>query len=174
MNNCSITPTLLISRINGIPVRQVGESSLQASNNHVNDHKIGLSFMGNGENRTIDLGKGEKKYSIQVETNNYVDTKLLLDVCENKRYCTIVDKWKGWLTTHYKRPFKILIEIIKKYGINFYKLKGIHKRSEKEKLLLLYGHYLLAGAYFSYLSEYFVPYYTPLKGKKINKKRLSF
>ena len=95
MNNCNLTPTLLISKIDGIAVIQTGPSELSATNNHVHSHKVGISFLGNGENNTVDLGKGLMTYSVTFEVHNKDDVKAIINICSNKRFCSVTDKWKG-------------------------------------------------------------------------------
>jgi len=93
--------TLLISKVNDINIIQVGESKLIVKNKSQNADKVGGfkgSFGGigfSGQNKTVDIGKGRKEVSLRVFVDDRGDNDALFDILYNKRFCTIVDKFKG-------------------------------------------------------------------------------
>jgi hypothetical protein len=93
--------TLLVSKVDNIPVIQVGDSKLIVKNKSQNASKVG-GFVGkfggigfSGENKTVDIGKGRKEVSLRVFVDHRSDNDALFDILYNKRFCTIVDKFKG-------------------------------------------------------------------------------
>jgi hypothetical protein len=93
--------TLLVSKVDNIPVIQVGDSKLIVKNRSQNASKVG-GFVGkfggigfSGENKTVDIGKGRKEVSLRVFVDHRSDNDALFDILYNKRFCTIVDKFKG-------------------------------------------------------------------------------
>lgn len=91
--------SLLISKVNAIKVIQVGESKLSVENKSEDGSKIGgsrkIGFVGDGINKTIDLGKGKKKHTLKLFVFDKSDTDALFKIFYEERYCTIVDKFKG-------------------------------------------------------------------------------
>jgi len=93
--------TLLISKVNDINIIQVGESKLIVKNKSQNADKVGGfkgSFGGvgfSGQNKTVDIGKGRKEVSLRVFVDDRGDNDALFYILYNKRFCTIVDKFKG-------------------------------------------------------------------------------
>lgn len=91
---------LLISKINGIPIIQVGESKLSIENESedggkTGGRKIGFETATAGEEKTIDLGKGKRKHTLKIYTLNRVQNDALFKIFYEERFCTIVDKFRG-------------------------------------------------------------------------------
>ena len=91
--------SLLISKVNDIKVVQVGESKLSIENKSEDGGKVGgskkIGFVGDGINKTIDLGKGKKKYTLKLFVFGRNENDALFKIFYEDRYCTIVDKFKG-------------------------------------------------------------------------------
>lgn len=91
--------SLLISKVNGIKVVQVGESKLSIENKSEDGGKVGgarkIGFVGDNINKTIDLGKGKQKHTLKLFVLDRSDNDTLFKVFHEDRYCTIIDKFKG-------------------------------------------------------------------------------
>lgn len=91
--------SLLISKVNAIKVIQVGESKLSIENKSEDGGKVGgsrkIGFVGDGLNKSIDLGKGKKKHTLKLFVFDRSDNDALFKIFYEDRYCTIVDKFKG-------------------------------------------------------------------------------
>jgi hypothetical protein len=91
--------TLLVSRINNIKIIQVGESKLSIENKSEDGSKVGgsrkIGFIGDGENKTIDLGQGQSRHTLKFYVRNKKDNDEVLRILHKDRYCEIVDKFKG-------------------------------------------------------------------------------
>lgn len=93
-------PTLLISKINDIKIIQVGESVLASKNKKQESNKNAYSVSKEqtkkeGQNTTIDLGKGAKKHTLKFFVFDRDENDAIADIIENERFCTIIDKFKG-------------------------------------------------------------------------------
>lgn len=91
---------LLISKINDIPIIQVGESKLSIENESEDGGKTGGRIIGfttakKGEEKTIDLGKGKRKHILKIYALNRVENDTLFKIFYEKPFCTIVDKFRG-------------------------------------------------------------------------------
>ena len=92
---------LLVSKIDDIQIVQVGESKISIKHKKCESKKTAKKG-GNppeadegGENVSIDLGAGAKKFNIEAYTFNKAETSRLFDILYNTRYCTITDKFFG-------------------------------------------------------------------------------
>ena len=92
---------LLISKIDDIQVVQVGESEISIkhkkceSNKPAEKGKNPFEKNEGGENKSIDLGAGAKKFKIKLYTFDKSETNRLFDILYNTRYCTVTDKFFG-------------------------------------------------------------------------------
>lgn len=92
--------TLLVSKIDDIRVIQVGDSVLSSENKKQESSKVGFekikaSKKNQGQNTTVDLGKGAEKYSLKFFVFDRKENEALFEIVRHKRYCTITDKFKG-------------------------------------------------------------------------------
>jgi len=92
---------LLVSKIDDIQIVQVGESKVSIRHKKCESKKPSkkggnpLEADEGGENVSIDLGAGAKKFNIEAYTFNKAETSRLFDILYNIRYCTITDKFFG-------------------------------------------------------------------------------
>ena len=92
---------LLVSKIDDIQIVQVGESKISIKHKKCESKKPAkkggnpLEADEGGENVSIDLGAGAKKFNIEAYTFNKAETSRLFDILYNIRYCTITDKFFG-------------------------------------------------------------------------------
>lgn len=92
---------LLVSKIDDIQIIQVGESKISIKHKKCESKKPAkkggnpLEADEGGENVSIDLGAGAKKFNIEAYTFNKAETSRLFDILYNIRYCTITDKFFG-------------------------------------------------------------------------------
>lgn len=89
---------LLISKVNGIQIIQVGTSKLSIENKSKDGGKTGgrkIGFVDDGENKTIDLGKGRRKHTFKIYALNRIENDELLKIFHEDRFCEIVDKFRG-------------------------------------------------------------------------------
>lgn len=97
---------LLVSKINDIKIMQVEESNVAVENKKADSKKPsqvgGNPFQENsgGENKTIDLGAGVRKYTAKFYVFDVVDDDKLTDVLLKQRFCTITDKFRGKLSVY--------------------------------------------------------------------------
>lgn len=93
--------SLLVSKIDDIQIVQVGESKISIRHKKCTSKKPAkkggnpLEPDEGGENVSIDLGAGAKRFSIEAYTFNKAETSRLFDILYNIRYCTITDKFYG-------------------------------------------------------------------------------
>lgn len=93
--------SLLVSKIDDIQIVQVGESKISIRHKKCTSKKPAkkggnpLEPDKGGENVSIDLGAGAKRFSIEAYTFNKAETSRLFDILYNIRYCTITDKFYG-------------------------------------------------------------------------------
>lgn len=92
---------LLVSKIDDIQIVQVGESKISIKHKKCESKKPAkkggnpLEADEGGENVSIDLGAGAKKFNIEAYTFNKAETSRLFDILYTIRYCTITDKFFG-------------------------------------------------------------------------------
>ena len=92
---------LLVSKIDDIQIVQVGESKISIKHKKCESKKPAkkggnpLEADEGGENVSVDLGAGAKKFNIEAYTFNKAETSRLFDILYNIRYCTITDKFFG-------------------------------------------------------------------------------
>ncbi len=92
---------LLVSKIDDIQIVQVGESKISIKHKKCESKKPAkkggnpLETDEGGENVSIDLGAGAKKFNIEAYTFNKAETSRLFNILYNIRYCTITDKFFG-------------------------------------------------------------------------------
>jgi hypothetical protein len=92
---------LLVSKIDDIQIVQVGESKISIKHKKCESKKPAkkddnpFKPDGGGENASIDLGAGAKKFNIEAYTFNKTETSKLFNILYNIRYCTITDKFFG-------------------------------------------------------------------------------
>lgn len=92
---------LLVSKIDDIQIVQVGESKISIKHKKCESKKPAKKGDNpfkpddGGENASIDLGAGAKKFNIEAYTFNKAETSRLFDILYNIRYCTITDKFFG-------------------------------------------------------------------------------
>ena len=92
---------LLVSKIDDIQIVQVGESKISIRHKKCESKKPAkkggnpLEEDEGGENVSVDLGAGAKRFSIEAYTFNKADTSRLFNILYNIRYCTITDKFFG-------------------------------------------------------------------------------
>lgn len=93
--------SLLVSKIDDIQIVQVGESKISIRHKKCASRKPAkkggnpLEPDEGGENVSVDLGAGAKRFSIEAYTFNKSETSRLFDILYNIRYCTITDKFYG-------------------------------------------------------------------------------
>lgn len=96
--------TLLISKVDEIQVIQVGDSKLSVENKSEDGSKVGGRLadgtVGNGFNQTVDLGRGKQNHTLRMYTTNRDATDELFKIFYEKRYCVIVDKFRGRLNVY--------------------------------------------------------------------------
>jgi len=92
---------LLVSKIDDIQIVQVGESKISIKHKKCESKKPAkkggnpLETDEGGENVSVDLGAGAKKFNIEAYTFNKTETSRLFNILYNIRYCTITDKFFG-------------------------------------------------------------------------------
>jgi len=92
---------LLVSKIDDIQIVQVGESKISIKHKKCESKKPAkkggnpLETDEGGENVSVDLGAGAKKFNIEAYTFNKTETSKLFNILYNIRYCTITDKFFG-------------------------------------------------------------------------------
>lgn len=97
---------LLISKIEDVRVIQVGESKINVTNKKAESKKPSgkganpFETNEGGENKTVDLGAGARKYKMQVKVFDQSDNDKLTNILLTQRYCVIVDKFKGKLSVY--------------------------------------------------------------------------
>jgi hypothetical protein len=91
--------TLLISKINNIQVIQVGESKLTVTNKRVDSSKNGAGEK-DGNNSTVDKGKGKEQHTIKLYVFDAAQNKEIFEVLHKKRFCDISDKYKGKISVY--------------------------------------------------------------------------
>ena len=97
---------LLISSIEDVQVVQIEESKISVKNKKAESEKPSNSdgnpfeTSSGGENKTVDLGAGARKYTIKVISFDIVDIDRLEKILYTQRFCTITDKFRGKLSVY--------------------------------------------------------------------------
>lgn len=97
---------LLVSKINDVQVIQVDESKTSVINKKAESKKPSqkggnpFETSSGGENKTVDLGAGARKYTAKFYAFDKAQIDKLSDILLKQRFCTITDKFKGKLSVY--------------------------------------------------------------------------